>query len=378
MKITRFVGKGIHGYLDFDINFNEDLNFLIGVNGSGKTTVIRLLRGLLCGAEKDLNDIDYSEIRAYIDGVDSVEYVESTKNNGQVITLPQDINPIIIGTERILQTYTKASTSSIELALKEVQENLYVIIRHNSAKLEEYGNDFRKAAFNLSFSMTDIQESNETNNEEDLLMLKKYSKLLQEDRIKIFLGEDAYRGTEDVLKTANEIQNDLSSWPPNCISEKYKNLAERWDNIKKKINRVYQTIDLADKYSKLISELKAPITRFTNSINLFFKETEKCIKVSDAGDITVHIEGSEKTNSIFELSSGEQQLIILIGHLAFKKSDVYIIDEPELSLHLAWQYSFVDALQEANPDAQYILATHASGIIAKKSREEKCIDLTRR
>lgn len=47
MRIISFKGQEVFGYLDFDIKFNSDISFLIGSNGSGKTTVLQLIRALL-------------------------------------------------------------------------------------------------------------------------------------------------------------------------------------------------------------------------------------------------------------------------------------------------------------------------------------------
>ncbi len=51
-----------------------------------------------------------------------------------------------------------------------------------------------------------------------------------------------------------------------------------------------------------------------------------------------------------------------------------IVDEPELSLHVRWQESFVDAIQKASPRLQIILATHSPSIVL--DRIEKCVDLS--
>ena len=40
MKLKTFKAKNVFGYLDFNINFNEDLTLLYGINGSGKTTAL--------------------------------------------------------------------------------------------------------------------------------------------------------------------------------------------------------------------------------------------------------------------------------------------------------------------------------------------------
>lgn len=47
MRIIRFVGKKLHGYLDVSPKFNKDLTFLTGINGSGKTSVVRGISSLL-------------------------------------------------------------------------------------------------------------------------------------------------------------------------------------------------------------------------------------------------------------------------------------------------------------------------------------------
>lgn len=81
------------------------------------------------------------------------------------------------------------------------------------------------------------------------------------------------------------------------------------------------------------------------------------------------------------MSSGEKQLIVMLAHLAFHKknrrSPIFIIDEPELSLHISWQEIFVDALITASPDTQFIMATHAPAILAKQERKEWCEDLSK-
>lgn len=47
MKVKKFVAEDVNGILNFDLEFREDLNFLIGINGSGKTTALKLLLGLV-------------------------------------------------------------------------------------------------------------------------------------------------------------------------------------------------------------------------------------------------------------------------------------------------------------------------------------------
>ncbi|MNZ78825.1 hypothetical protein D3C78_974140 [compost metagenome] len=71
------------------------------------------------------------------------------------------------------------------------------------------------------------------------------------------------------------------------------------------------------------------------------------------------------------LSSGESQILIMLAHLVLNKglprNGVFIVDEPELSLHISWQDMFVESVQAANPDLQIILATHSPAIIGGRN-----------
>ena len=306
MKIKRFIGKKVRGYMDFDITFNDGLNFLIGVNGTGKTTILRLLRGLIMPSPKILTEMTYKEIslKYSSDLNDNIEI----KADGEHLTIIESNKklPVTIPYETILLR-DDIFVSFLELdrlnnfsatALNEVRAKIYAFIRNNVARKNKLDEQFRNSVLSLSKS-----------------------------------GGD--------------------------------NLAEKLQQLN-------------DEYSLKVSNLNAPITRFVDGANMFFSEGDKVLHIDDAGEISIEIRGSEKNATIFDLSSGEKQLIIMLGHLAFDNASVFVIDEHELSLHLSWQYKFAEALQTANPDAQFILATHASGIIAKKSNEKYCIDLTPR
>jgi len=45
-EISRFIASGVYGHLDIDLTFNKELTFLYGLNGSGKTTALKLMMAL--------------------------------------------------------------------------------------------------------------------------------------------------------------------------------------------------------------------------------------------------------------------------------------------------------------------------------------------
>ena len=72
-------------------------------------------------------------------------------------------------------------------------------------------------------------------------------------------------------------------------------------------------------------------------------------------------------------------MVVILTHLYFnsevERANVFIIDEPELSLHVEWQEKFVDAVIEASESTQFILATHSPSIILDKV--DHCVELTK-
>ncbi|MCW2370329.1 ABC-type molybdate transport system ATPase subunit [Sphingobium sp. B11D3D] len=70
-----------------------------------------------------------------------------------------------------------------------------------------------------------------------------------------------------------------------------------------------------------------------------------------------------------KLSSGEQHQLVLFFELLFelKKNSLILIDEPELSLHVAWQKQFISDLKriiELN-EFDVLLATHSPQLIGE-------------
>lgn len=69
------------------------------------------------------------------------------------------------------------------------------------------------------------------------------------------------------------------------------------------------------------------------------------------------------------MSSGEKQLLVFFANLIFGVKDtssgIFVVDEPELSLHLSWQRVFVKKALEINSNVQFIFATHSPEIIGK-------------
>ncbi|UOO91041.1 ATP-binding protein [Vitreoscilla massiliensis] len=157
--------------------------------------------------------------------------------------------------------------------------------------------------------------------------------------------------------------------------EKHEELAENMDMH----FRVYKVLKVLEKLEDFGEKSNKKILEFERIINSFLIENNKKIKIDGNGIIKIK-HGNQQID-IENISSGERQLIILFGNVIFneeiEKQQVFIIDEPELSLHLSWQDKFTSSLyqycMENNKKLQLILATHSPSIINDYSKKLKFV-----
>lgn len=133
------------------------------------------------------------------------------------------------------------------------------------------------------------------------------------------------------------------------------------DNTIRSVLSVY--IEDANQKLDEVQEIKEKVDLFLTSLNRKF--SFKSIKISNG---TVRIASKEGDSlSIRDLSSGEQHQFILLYDMIFETSEnmLVIIDEPEISLHVSWQKSFLSDLEAISKLTGYqaLVATHSPQII---------------
>lgn len=122
----------------------------------------------------------------------------------------------------------------------------------------------------------------------------------------------------------------------------------------------------AKKKLAVFDEIYDKVSTFTKIVNSRFRH--KQVSVSQEGLTVTRDDG---TNLDLErLSSGEQHEIIMLYELLFRASSnsLILIDEPEISLHVAWQEQWLADLEEAAKlsDFRAIVATHSPEIIGDR------------
>ena len=65
MIISRLQIKGLHGIYDYDVAFNDDLTFIFGENGCGKTTILNIVSSIVTGRIFNLFSYRFDEITLF-------------------------------------------------------------------------------------------------------------------------------------------------------------------------------------------------------------------------------------------------------------------------------------------------------------------------
>ena len=140
---------------------------------------------------------------------------------------------------------------------------------------------------------------------------------------------------------------------------------------------------ILDVYLSLMEEKLSYYEEFLPLVKLFNKNVQqkkfanKTIRLSAQHGIRIESDNGDIL-SASQLSTGEQNQIVLLYDLIFKtpENSILLIDEPESSLHVAWQNDFVSDMQviASKKNLQIIVATH-SPIIVSNTYDEKVFDL---
>jgi predicted ATPase len=132
------------------------------------------------------------------------------------------------------------------------------------------------------------------------------------------------------------------------------------------LRRLRELVETVREFNSKSEQLLNRFQSFVECINRFFADSHKKIDIDPVGAIRVHRpDGTEVP--LEALSSGERQLLVMFGHVFFSsfgnRSNAFVIDEPELSLHLRWQEILLQEMMDSSSRAQLIIATHSPEIV---------------
>lgn len=418
--------RGLWGVQDHEVVFRLDkqFNFIIGPNGTGKTTVINLIAAALMADFSRLDRILFSQIDLVLKEVGGRKKPSITIKKTQKPDLPYfDISyqikstansvpknfdldaiaeerfyrglPARVMRERVVREKFVDIQREIESHVKVcwLSVNRNTDITSNSSeeqkrlssvdqKLMVLNNDLVRYFSKLSRRFADHTLLFQQNSFLSLLTSEKESQLIgfskqmdieseRKSLSKVFelLGVDS-------KIYSNKLRTHLDKFDDALKSYEKKNRTSLTSTEFAAMYNAWKTHSLVQHYQLLQdrrSQIFQPKDNFLRVINELFAG-RKVIEISEKNEMVA----TTKSGSVIpieELSSGEKQLLIILGEALLQENEsvIYIADEPELSLHVTWQEQLTDAISRINPSAQIVFATHSPDIVS--THTEKVIDM---
>jgi predicted ATP-binding protein involved in virulence len=290
----------------------------------------------------------------------------------------KEINHFFDGNPKKLE-----NLSNLDISLYDVKKKINLEFRRFNAIQSKLGENFKAQILKDSFTfIDDVSFFGSDIEMEPFLKQIEQQEVEFNSIIETYKMKDLTENCKKFFFELKNVVNKLIKWekgPQKGMEADFLKQILLFGVNRSMLNKINRIVDMGKKNAEAILRSKDRITRFLDATNIFLSETGKRISINSLGEVLIHLPNGQKGN-ILDLSSGEKHLLIIFSYLIFNEntSSVFVVDEPELSLHIAWQEIFVDTVQKANPNAQLIFATHSPSIIAHKERQKYCIDLAKR
>ena len=431
MKILRFSASKVHGHYNFDFKFHPDVNFLVGINGSGKTTALRLIQATLSMDFATLQGIRFSklslsiecdarnhEIQILNEGKSLLIVFDGTVADEKVSFLGDEERHLFLKNDRLDDYYEQCrlnflkSLNDRNRRLVSGERPLFLGLERRTNRYDEelfFPDDHRLLSSRPKtlgrFETLEGLENCGRLIERAYRGFRKVSDLSYEKLIRVLIEStfdyvefdpqtlDNPKSSYMELQALLARREELERFAFNFADQKV--FAPAIEAFFDKITRLLLDNEDTDQFSlelllnkaqlmrfqKIFAELDtqkknserayAPIKSFVSAINRFFETSRKSVEIDNIGKLKVVYDG--EIIPLQSLSSGEKQLIILMVHSTFSrnKGGMFIVDEPELSLHLRWQEMLVEELTNSNRNNQFIFATHSPEIVGH--RKQNCV-----
>lgn len=433
MKILHFFARKVHSTYNFDFDFHRDVTFLVGINGSGKTSALRLMQATLSMDVSTLFSIKFSELSLTIER-EGKAYTIRIKNVGNALSFffncEDEVRlPLLSDDERAIYAKNARLDDHLDetrlLFLRSLPEEARRLIngekplflgleRRTGRYDDEYSDEDRKLNYRLTLRREnrDGLESCQSLIERAYRQFRRLSDSNNSRLISVIIGstfdyikfepesleasqKSSYLELQELVMRRKELENiavDLGGG--NTLSDQIDQFFAQITEIfseetfrrkghsgfsiellmnKVQIQRFHKILAEMDRQKRIAEKVYAPIRSFVDSMNRFFENSRKVVEVDSIGRLKI-IQSGESI-PLQSLSSGEKQLLILIAHSTFarNKGGVFIVDEPELSLHLRWQEMLIEELINANKNNQFIFATHSPEIVG--FLKNHCVDV---
>ena len=373
------------------LNFNEDLNIITGVNGSGKTTVLKLVWYLISGnIQRIFPEIPFDFVSIVTDLFSlTLTRIDSTRvqffSEDDIFSKPVDFS-IIVDSEtgdieeyedveelRLLNTdIASAMKNSLFFPTFRRIEGGFSSTPRRYIRTEPSGirTTYR---YRSSGSFHSLQEAMSELSEGMSVEDHNFVASISTDDVATLLKQKH----SEISRKIDEHQVQLSSDITQKIADYF------GDDTKMKARAVLEDIrESVDKVTQTREDLLKPFSVLANLTQKILKYEE--IGIAERFTPSERMEGitlgkgkegialgvASEAISSDKLSSGEKQMLSFLSYNAFSEKAIFFIDEPELSLHIDWQRLLLQTLLDQGTGNQFFIATHSPFIFSGYQHKE--------
>lgn len=308
MKIDSFNIKKLYGKWTLKGSLHSDVNIISGINGSFKSTLLRILRDQLQGNKDKAAQYEQAEIN-FTDNV------------------------------RLYYRHFEDSLLSLKRAQKDE------LLEELASQIQTDLNDANEKVLSERILKADITAYKKDGKK---LSIKDFKQAMHVDYISTFdrAHIDPNNVKDDLDEQLEKLEKDYAYYLSD-LAQKAKSLFEG-----------NETQNVVEEFGKIYSSNNT----FLDIIDQCFADTQKKINRQRSELKFIFGDGWLTTK---QLSSGEKQLLIVLLTVLLEREHEYILlmDEPEISMHYSWQGGLINYIQRLNPNCQIIMTSHSPGVI---------------
>jgi len=387
--IREFSVTNLNGQLTANLTFHSDLNLITGRNGSGKTTVLKLLWYLTSGnIERISSEMSFERASVVTDDY-SLLLAMSREGRRNIIEwewLPAVGIPVTnrvqtvldFGEEENTGTFLGSARRGKAVSDSDDLNEVNTLVARKGASL--FFPTFRRIEGGFSLAADAYARARSTDIEVPLQRLATALSV----RSHRFVASVSTNDVVSSLTTHYAAVSQQLNQQHRELSGRISDLVQRYEagaalhsggQAEQRLSAAHMTLesvkDLVRNHTAKQEQVLRPFTALTALILAVFRH--KGIKVTSQ----LTLGEAQEAIASDKLSAGEKQMLSFLIYNAFTSGAAIFIDEPEISLHVDWQRQLFPWLLAQGTTNQFIIATHSPFIYSKYADKELVLDSDR-
>ncbi|EPU3918370.1 AAA family ATPase [Aeromonas hydrophila] len=366
MHISSIEISNLWGKEKIIIPFYEDVTLLTGVNGSGKSSLLNIIFDSLNCATKKRKP--------------------STSKNRFWSSLLKFSNELEVTTLLIPACIDDKELEEAVANLLDDAKNMhdYLTLMKLKTLYDNHSNDFSKSYVSYTNNergehwrkQLEVPDNLDHEDLKDRFTRAPLGFLFQEDRKSLHNSENA----------SVEFTGNYWSLYKSSIDERFSYCRDFMQVLESHLDKVVakelrdangdiERLFTSEEY-KIATQRTQDIESIVDLLNSYFKDCKKHLIRDEQNKYTLASDESNEPIHWNLLSRGEKTIIYLLFATYYYKDRVmaFLLDEPEISLHVRWQKRLISDLRKVAPNNQFIIATHSPSLV-KENWRSRCIEV---